>query len=176
MDAGPDPGPDQQDLAAPVERAPEAPTAGGRIVWAAVAVGAGIGLGVLVAVATVRAVLDRRVDDLDESGWTLPLFVLLVAGYFAAGWVAQRRAARAGRPDSPFTHGALAGLGAFVAWVPIRVVIWLVRDERRGLVAGRDAALRPGQVFGALVIAAGIGLLGAFLAARRSRSRAGAEG
>lgn len=139
------------------------------VCWSAVGWGAGVGLVLLIAVATARAVLDREVDDLDESGWTLALFVLLVMGYFVAGWVAQRRAAAEGMGDAPLTHGALAGLGAFVAWVPLRVVIWLVRDEDRGLLWGSDAALRPGQLFGALVIAAGIGLLGGVLAARESR-------
>ncbi|MBM3660040.1 MAG: hypothetical protein FJW95_11155 [Actinobacteria bacterium] len=139
------------------------------IAWPAVLAGAGVGLVVLIVVATTRAVLDRRVTDFDESGWTLPLFVLLVAGYFAAGWVAQRRAAALGIPDAPFTHGTLAGIGAFVAWIPLRILIWLVRDERRGLVGGDAAALRPGQVFGGLVIAAGIGLLGGYLASRSAR-------
>jgi hypothetical protein len=154
----------------PTER-PLAPPRPRGVVWPAVAVGAGVGLAVLVVVAATRAVLDRRVDDFDESWWTLPLFVLLVSGYFAAGWVAQRRAADAGAADAPLTHGALAGLGAFVAWVPLRVVIWLVRDEDRGLFRDADAALRPGQVFGALVIAAGIGLLGAYVASWQARSR-----
>lgn len=148
-----------------------AATAGRRpaVAWTAVLTGAGVGLAVLVVVATARAVLDRQVTDFDETGWTLPLFVLLVAGYVAAGWVAQRRAAAAGVPDAPFTHGTLAGLGAFVLWIPLRILIWLVRDEHRGLVRGADAALRPGQVFGALVIAAGFGLLGAYVCARRAR-------
>ena len=163
MDPSPAPNP------APGPGSPPA-EARGSIAWSAVAVGAGIGLAVLVVVATARAVLDRQVDDFDESGWTLPLFVLLVAGYTAAGWIAQRRAAAAGTSDAPFTHGALAGLGAFVAWIPVRIAIWLVRDEQRGLVRGSDGALRPGQVFGALVIAAGFGMLGGYLAARSSRS------
>jgi hypothetical protein len=65
--------------------------------------------------------------------------------------------------------GALSGLGVLVGWLPIRVVIWLVRDESRGLFTGDDAALRPGQVFGHVVIAAGLGMLGAFVASRISR-------
>lgn len=137
------------------------------VCWAGVARGAGVGLAVLVGVATVQAVLDHNVADFADSGWTLPLFVALLAGYLLAGWVAQRAAADHGVGDAPLTHGALAGLGAFVAWIPLRVVIWLVRDEHRGLVRGSDGALRPGQVFGALVIAAGVGVLGAVLAARR---------
>lgn len=155
----------------------DAPTATrGHIVWPAVLAGAGLGLVVLIVVATARAVLDRRITDFDESGWTLPLFVVLIAGYFAAGWVAQRRAAAAGVPDAPFTHGTLAGIGAFVAWIPLRIAIWLVRDEHRALVGGGDAALRPGQVFGALVIAAGLGLIGGFVAARVGASARSAPG
>lgn len=154
----------------PTDPSEPSATSPARVVWPAVLVGAGVGLLVLVAVATVRAALDRRIEDFDETGWTLPLFVLLVAGYVAAGWVAERRAADAGNPDAPFTHGTLAGLGAFVAWIPLRIVIWLVRDESRGLVTGTDAALHPGQVFGALAIAAGFGLLGGVLASRRARS------
>lgn len=141
------------------------------VCWPAVVWGAGIGLVVLVVVATARAVLDREVEDFTESGWTLPLFVLLLVGYFLAGWVAQRRAEDLGAGDAPLTHGALAGLGAFAAWVPLRVLIWLIRDEDRGLLRGSDAAFRPGQLFGALVIAAGVGLLGGYLAARGSRAK-----
>lgn len=148
----------------PPTRPHREPTA---VCWPAVARGAGVGLAVLVVVATVRAILDRTVEDFDASGWTLPLFVVLLVGYFLGGWVAQRTATERGAPDAPYTHGALAGLGAFCAWVPLRIVIWLVRDEHRGLVRGPDGALRPGQVFGALVVAAGIGVLGAVLCARR---------
>ena len=153
-------------------RAPDRPRVGAHaVVWSAVARGAACGLAVLIFVAATRAVLEHEVHEFDDSGWTLPLFVLLVVGYLAAGWVAQRQAAAGGYADAPLTHGALAGLGAFVAWIPIRVAIWLVRDEGRGLVDGADAALRPGQLFGALVISAGIGMLGGHLAARGSRVR-----
>jgi hypothetical protein len=140
------------------------------VCWPAVAWGAGVGLVFLIAVATTRAVLDREVEDFADSGWTLPLFVLLVVGYLLAGWVAQRRAEDRGAGDAPLTHGALAGIGAFAAWVPLRMLIWVARDEDRGLVQGTDAALRPGQLFGAVVIAAGVGLLGGVLAARASRA------
>lgn len=136
--------------------------------WVAVAWGAGFGLAVLLVVATARAVLDREIDDFDDSGWTIALFVLLLVGYFVAGWVAQRRAAHDGAPDAPFTHGTLAGIGALACWIPLRVLIWVVRDEDRGLFGGTDPALRPGQLFGAVVIAAGIGMLGAFVASRRA--------
>lgn len=129
--------------------------------WRVVLRGALVGLAVIVPVTVLRVVLDREVSDFDDSGWIYPLFILILLAYGAAGWVAG-----SARPDAPLTHGALAGLGAFVLWIPIRIVIWVVREDGRGLVSGDDAALRPGQVFGQLVIAAALAMLGAIIAAR----------
>ena len=69
-------------------------------------------------------------------------------------------------PDAPLTNGTLAGLGALVIWLPIRVVIWAAREDGRGLFSGHNAALPPGQLFGALVIAAGLGMVGGFVSER----------
>jgi hypothetical protein len=150
----------------PMEPTPTAtPERTRSIEWVAVALGAAAGLLVLVVAAALRAVLHREVADFDDSGWVLPLFVLVLVGYGVAGWVAERRERR----DTPLTHGALAGVGAFILWLPLRVVIWIVRDEDRGLFTGAHPALRVGQVFGHLVIAAGIGMLGALLAHRLAR-------
>ena len=55
----------------------------------------------------------------------------------------------------------------------MRIVIWLVRDEHRGLFTGHSPALRPGQIFGHLVIAAALGMLGGFLGARSVNRAAG---
>ena len=143
---------------------PGAPT--NAIDWRVVLRGALLGLGVIIPVTVLRVVLDREISDFDDSGWIYPLFVLILLAYGTAGWVAGRA-----RPDAPLTHGALAGLGAFVLWVPIRIVIWAVREDGRGLVAGDDAALRPGQVFGQLVISAAIAMLAAVVAARLTTRR-----
>lgn len=151
---------------------------GPAVAWFAVLWGAGAGLVLIVVAATLRVLLERSVDNSGESGWVLPLFVLILVAYFLAGWVAQRRAAAGGLDDAPLTHGALAGLGAFALWIPVRIVIWIARGEQRGLVRGSDAALRPGQLFGGIVIAAGVGTLGGFLAARvarRARTRSTPE-
>jgi hypothetical protein len=134
--------------------------------WRVVLRGALVGLAVIVPVTVLRVVLDREVADFDDSGWIYPLFILILLAYGAAGWVAGNA-----RPDSPLAHGALAGLGAFALWIPIRVVIWAVREDGRGLFSGDDAALRPGQVFGQLVIAAAIAMVGALLAARLRHHR-----
>jgi hypothetical protein len=129
--------------------------------WRAVARGSFVGLAIIVPVTVLRVILDREVTDFDESGWIYPLFVLILVGYFAAGWVAGRA-----QPTMPLTHGVLAGVGVLVLWIPVRILIWVVREDGRGLFSGEDAALRPGQVFGAFVIAAALAALGAWIGAR----------
>ncbi len=135
--------------------------------WPIVLRGAVTGLLVIVPATILRVILDRETHNFNASGWVFPLFVLILAGFFAAGWVAGRV-----RPATPLTHGSVAGVGALVLWIPIRVVIWAVHDNGRGLFRGTDAALAPGQLFGNLVIAAGIGMLGGWLGARYRRGQA----
>jgi hypothetical protein len=57
-----------------------------------------------------------------------------------------------------------------VVWLPLRLLIWLTRDDSQGLVSGNDPVFRPGQVFGFLVISTALGMLGGVLAARRRRA------
>ncbi len=147
----------------PVQHAPSGSASS--IDWRSCARGAVVGLAIIVPTTIIRVVLDREVDSFDDSGWIYPLFLLILLGYFAAGWVGGRA-----RPDSPLTHGSLAGLGVLVVWIPVRIVIWAVREDDRGLFSGRHAALRPGQVFGHLVIAATLGMLGGLLASRAGGS------
>ena len=129
--------------------------------WRAVGRGALLGLLVLVAASVVEAILDRNIDTFRDSGWIYPLFVAILFGYALGGWQAGRLV-----PDAALTNGLLAGLGAFVLWIPVRIVIWLVRDENRGLFTGHSPALRPGQILGHLVIAAALGMFGGWLGAR----------
>ena len=137
--------------------------------WRAVGRGALLGLAVLVAASVVEAILDRNIDSFRDSGWIYPLFVVILIGYALGGWQAGRRV-----PDAALTNGMLAGLGAFVLWVPVRILIWVVRDEDRGLFAGHSPALRPGQILGHLVIAAALGMLGGYLGGRAAaRARLG---
>jgi hypothetical protein len=139
------------------------------VVWPAVFRGATAGLFFLVIASVAQALLDRNVDDFQDSGWTYVLFVVILFGYMLAGFGAGRLV-----PDAPLSNGLLAGIGAFVLWIPVRVVIWLVRDENRGLFSGHSPALRPGQILGHLVIAAGLGMFGGFLGARSIRRATGA--
>lgn len=136
--------------------------------WGPVVRGALIGLCVLVGASVLEAILDRNLDDFRDSGWIYPLFLAILVGYAIGGYVAGRAT-----PDSPLTNGLMAGVCAFLLWIPVRVLIWVVRDEHKGLFTGHSPAIRPGQLLGHVVIAAGLGLLGGWLggrAAQRARS------
>jgi hypothetical protein len=134
--------------------------------WPAVIRGALLGLALIIPITIVGAILDRSIDNFDNSGWRVVLALLIAFTFVPAGAYAARLA-----PAAPLTNGALAGLGTFVAWLPVRVLIWLTRDDRPGLVSGRDPVFRPGQLFGFLVISTALGMLGGYLASRR-RARA----
>jgi putative membrane protein (TIGR04086 family) len=129
--------------------------------WRVVLRGAFVGLAVIAPVSVLGAVLDHEIAGYDDSGWRPVVYVLILLGFGAAGWYAGRA-----MPDSPLTHGALAGLVTFALWIPIRIFIWAVRDDNRGLISGDRAALVPGQVLTNFIIAAGVAMLGGFLAVR----------
>ncbi len=147
---------------------PDAPDDAALVDWHAVFRGATAGLFFLVLASVIAAILDRNLDSFNDSGWIYPLFVLILFGYTLGGFGAGRLA-----PESPLSNGSLAGLGAFVLWIPVRIAIWLVRDEHRGLFTGHSPALRPGQIFGHLLIAAALGMFGGFLGARSIHRAAG---
>jgi hypothetical protein len=129
--------------------------------WGAVSRGASVGLAVIVPVTIVRAVLERDLTDLSHSAWIYPLSALILVAYALAGAVAAWTA-----PGGALRHGALAGVAAVVVWIPVRIVIWAVRESGRGLVSGDRAALPPGQVLGALGLGGLLGMGGAAVAAR----------
>lgn len=130
--------------------------------WPAVIRGALFGLALVIPITIVGAVLDRAMDDFEDSGWRVLLALLIALVFLPAGAYAARLARGA-----PLTNGALAGLGAFLLWLPLRLLIWATRDGDQGLVSGHDPVFRPGQVFGFLVISTALGMLGGFLASRR---------
>ncbi len=137
--------------------------------WASVVRGATVGLVVLVPVTIIRVVLERRVTDFDHSGWIYPLSVLVLVAYGLAGAVGARGATRA-----PRWTGAAAGVGTVVGWIPIRAVIWGIRDTGRALFVGAHPVLPPGQLFGALGLGLLVGWVGGLLGARRRRVAGGA--
>jgi hypothetical protein len=132
----------------------------------AVARGALGGLLLIVPLTALRAVVDREVRDFDSSGW-VPLFAIALFGaYVVAGVLAGRRT-----PDAPLSNGLLAGVGALLLWLPLRVLIWLVRSESQGLFTGSDPVFTAGQLLGQLVFASLFGLIGGVIGARSVRTR-----
>ena len=123
--------------------------------------GAVAGLLVIAPLSALRVVVDRNVTNFDESTW-VPLFAVgLLAAYVVAGAVACRRA-----PDAPMSNGMVAGLGALVLWLPIRILIWLARESPRGLVSGHRPVFALGQLLAQMVLAAVVGLIGGLIGAR----------
>lgn len=134
----------------------------------AVAHGAAIGLMLFVPVTALRAVVDHNVNDFRHSAWAPVFAVALLVIYAAAGYVAARNA-----PEAPLSNAMAAGIGAFLLWIPIRIVIWAIRDASQGLVSGTDPVFTAGGVLGQLVFAAAFGAIGGWLAARRLRAGTG---
>ncbi len=129
----------------------------------AAAAGAMLALAVIVPVSVVVAVLDHTGGDSGGSAAVAVGMLGLLFGYAAGGWRAGGLA-----PDAPLTNGALAGLGAFVLWIPIRIAIWAVRADHAPLVGGHDPVFDIGSVFGAVVLAAAVGIVGALIGSRRA--------
>ncbi|MBV8951750.1 MAG: hypothetical protein JOZ99_12800 [Actinobacteria bacterium] len=134
----------------------------------AVARGAATGLVVIVPVTVVGAIVSRGTADLGTSAWAVPLSLAILVAYGAAGWVAGAAA-----PGAPLSNGALAGFSTIVLWLPLRVVIWLIRHDHRGFFTGARPAITVSQLFGAVVLSCAFGMAGAFLAARRVQRSAG---
>jgi hypothetical protein len=139
--------------------------------WRAAARGAALGVVLIFALSTIGALIDRAMDDFDDSAWPVTVFLAILASYLIAGWWGGRAAGA----RSPLTTGALAGLGAFAVWVPVRVLIWVARDDSKGLFSGDDPVFTLGGLFGNLVFAAALGMLGGYLSARHAGGPVGDE-
>jgi hypothetical protein len=129
--------------------------------------GALAGLLVIVPLSAFRAVIDNQFGNFDDSGWVFLFGFGLLSAYVVAGAVAAYRS-----PTTPMTNGTLAGLGAFVLWIPLRILIWVARSESQGLFSGSDPVFTAGQLFGQLLFAAVVGLIGGLLGARIARAHA----
>ncbi len=127
--------------------------------------GALAGLLVIVPLSALRAVVDHQTTDFNDSAWVLVFGVGLMLAYVVAGAVAAHRA-----PTTPLSNGSMAGLGAFVLWLPVRVLIWVARSESQGLFSGPDAVFTAGQIFGQLLFAMVFGLVGGIIGARMARN------
>jgi hypothetical protein len=121
--------------------------------WRIVARAALSGLVLIVPIVIITEILDSMIDNFSDSRWLFIPFLLILFAYAAAGYAGGRLA-----PEAPYTHGILASLGAFVAWLVIRVGERLVRGEHIGF--------GPRAVMTNAMFAAGLGLFGAAIAGR----------
>jgi hypothetical protein len=125
--------------------------------------GAAIGLLLFVPISALRVLIDRNVSDFDHSGWA-PLFAIAIfAVYGIAGFIAARIAV-----DAPYSNGIVGAIGAFVLWIPIRILIWAVRDSDQGLFSGHTPVFTPARILGQVVFAAALGAIGGVIASRRT--------
>ena len=100
--------------------------------------GAAFGLLLFVPLSAIRVVIDQNVSDFDHSGWAPVFAIALFVVYIVAGLVAARAAV-----DAPLSNGIVAAVGAFLLWIPIRIVIWLIRDNGDGLFSGSAPVFTP---------------------------------
>jgi hypothetical protein len=140
--------------------------ASGVVDRAAVARGAALGLLLFVPLSAIRVVIDQNVSDFDHSGWAPVFAVALFAVYVIAGFAAARAAV-----DAPLSNGIVAAVGAFVLWIPIRILIWAIRDNGDGLFSGAAPVFTPARILGQVVFAAAFGALGGWVASRRAPRR-----
>jgi predicted permease len=120
----------------------------------ALAVGAAAGLAIALPAALLAQVADATSSGDDPPAVVLPLFLVTLTGLGVAGFVAASK-----RPDAPLRHGSLAALAAFVLVQGLGIA--------RNLVAGNDVSIAA-ALFNATV-ATGLGVLGGYVAERRSR-------
>ena len=122
--------------------------------------GALYGLAVIAPVSIGVEVLDA-VDVLGKG----PVVFIPALAIFGAFFFAGFQAARTAR-TSPYTHGALAGLASFMAWLTLRMATHLVLGERL-LGKEDDTAMTVAMTVAtvALLSLSG-GILGGLLAAR----------
>jgi hypothetical protein len=121
---------------------------------AAVGRGGTLGLAVLVFGTVIGSILD--------SPGVVAVTVLIAL--FVAGFVAGRL-----MPDEPMSNGLVAAEVAWIAWIPIRVLIWAVHKNGHELFSGNSPALPIGGLFVTAVFAAGLGVVGGLAGASRAR-------
>jgi hypothetical protein len=121
--------------------------------WRVVGRAALSGLVLIIPIVVITEILDATIDNFGSSHWLVLPFILILFAYAAAGYAGARL-----EPTAPFTHGMLAAIGSFAAWLVIRVLARVVRGANIGF--GLQA------VFANALFAAGLGLFGAVVAGR----------
>jgi hypothetical protein len=131
----------------------------------AIARAAAIGLLLFVPLWTIPAVVVKEEHKFETSAWGLILTLAVFAIYAVVGFIAAK-----GIPSAPLANGMVAAITAFVLWIPIRIVIWAIRDTK-GLFTGTDPVFTPARILGQIVFAAAFGAIGGWLLSRRVRHR-----
>jgi len=122
--------------------------------------GALYGLVVIAPVSIGVEVLDA-VDVLSRGAVVFVPALAILGAFFLAGF----QAARAAR-GSPYTHGALAGLASFTAWLTLRMATHLVLGERLLGKEGDTAITVVLTVTTVALLSMSGGILGGLLASR----------
>lgn len=128
--------------------------------------GALCGLAVIAPISIGNEILDA-VDLLSKG----PVVFIPTAAILGAFFLAGFQAARAARV-SPYTHGALAALASFTAWLTLRMATHLVLGERLLGKEGDTGLTVVLTVTTVALLSMSSGILGGLLAARNEgRSR-----
>ena len=122
--------------------------------------GALFGLAVIAPVSIGVEVLDA-VDVLSRGAVVFIPFVAILGAFVLAGYQAARAARR-----SPYTHGALAGLASFTAWLTLRMGTHLVLGERLLGKEGDTAITVAMTVMTVALLSMSGGILGGLLGGR----------
>ena len=132
----------------------------------ALARGALYGLAIIVPVSIVVEVLDA-VDVLSRGLMVFVPFLAILGAFVLAGF----QAAKAAR-SSPYSHGVLAGLASFTAWLTLRMATHLVLGERLLGKEGDTAVTVVLTVATVALLSMSGGILGGLLARRDDGGRA----
>jgi hypothetical protein len=135
--------------------ATSSPRRGARLVIDLTALRRGIvgGLVLIVPISLIVALVSHGKRS-GNGGWLLIAFVAILYAYATAGYGAART-----RPEAPLSHGMLAGLGAFLVWLLVRLAVPIARGDHLGFGV---VAVVTNALF-----AVALGAAGGLLAARR---------
>ncbi|HEV7865202.1 MAG TPA: hypothetical protein VGR20_21070 [Acidimicrobiia bacterium] len=122
------------------------------------------GLAVIAPVSIGVEVLDA-VDVLSRGAVVFIPALAILGAFFLAGFQAAKSAR-----GSPYTHGALAGLASFTAWLTLRMATHLVLGERLLGKEGDTAITVVLTVATVALLSMSGGILGGLLASRERSS------